>query len=358
MSSIKAIEIFHFYGNEPYNEYRISSFGFNTKSQELAFDSYISGYKNGANAMYEGFKSASIEDRIDIQDTICFPLCFVHCHTIELYLKLFYIKYLKKNDSDFSEFIRKNSHSIMALWNSIKKEIDRLLLRMGSSIDLTVIDSYIMQIERFDKSSFNYRYPIDKDTKMIHVGSQSLDIVTMHEQMNKLYSYLEQIRYDINTTLEKFPIDKSSVQIINKTYTKAKTNINELLSLYEAEKEEKSKKGNNIYDDAENLYDVRMQEIISKLDYNGKVLLLILLLSGKDLKYGRCKLANNPSERSIDFYKLLISNISETGIEFNSSEDAFFHNYFRDKIESMNPSYGYEFLNVSLKELDKSLENK
>ncbi len=94
------------------------------------------------------------------------------------------------------------------------------------------------------------------------------------------------------------------------------------------------------------------------IEPNMEVMVDPAYLTAKTSVRSEINVANNPSERSIDFYKLLISNISETGIEFNSSEDAFFHNYFRDKIESMNPSYGYEFLNVSLKELDKSLENK
>ena len=349
--------IFKYYEDEPYNEYRISYFGWESKSQALAFDNYISGYKFAADSIYESFKIASIDGRIDIQDTICFPLCFIYRHIVELYLKLFYIKYLKQSDVDLKCFINHNGHRIKTLWNYIRPEIERLLTRAGSDVNLFAIDHYMIEIDTFDERSFNFRFPIKNDIKMVHNGCKILDIPIMNERMNAFLSYLEKVRKDIHIQLEKFPIEESKVNCINTVYIKSRESFIEILNIYKGDKQNPEDTDNDLLDSLfYGTYDTPIRNITINLDHNQKVLLLLLILSGKDLVYDSCILAVDPKERRKDFYKLLISNIQDVHIDFNIEPNILFQNYFNDKVCCINPNLGYKFLMLAINEMDKCFD--
>ncbi|MCD8049638.1 MAG: hypothetical protein LUG52_08595, partial [Clostridia bacterium] len=61
------------------------------------FWQYIQGYVFAVKALYKEYVSCS-KNRIDLLDTIIYPLCFNYRQIIELYIKYLYFKYSPEND--------------------------------------------------------------------------------------------------------------------------------------------------------------------------------------------------------------------------------------------------------------------
>lgn len=167
------------------NKYlEFSHFGWgNINSQ---FYGYIRGYKRSADTLVE-FALAS--NRIEILDTYIFPVLFLYRQFIELSLKSLYLEYADKSMHEKIQTIKQVSHNLAQMWNKLKPTLIDVSNNKSEEEIVNVVESYIMQYHNFDKGSFKFRYPIDKDANPLIKGEERIDLVNLKERMTELDNF-------------------------------------------------------------------------------------------------------------------------------------------------------------------------
>ena len=302
-------KMFNYYDTGIYaHQKRISYYGWEGKGIQ-AFYNYIVGYINASNAIYNSFIQAAENGDISTQDTIGFPLCFNYRQSIELYLKYFYLKYVSKNNDDFIIFLHV-SHNLASSWNKIKPTLQNLLQRQESSISLNQIEEYLLEWHNFDNKSFTMRYPINKLGEATHKSNKRLDIVNLKQNMDNFYDIMSNIDSTIDNQMVKFPLDKRLEQKIRIIYSNCKPNITEIICLLTNENSDK-------------LINTKYRDYFYSLDVDFQVLLGLLYFSARDVITGRCKLAIDLTDKKIDFYKIIITNMNEVNLKFDDNQSDF-----------------------------------
>ncbi|MBE5393804.1 hypothetical protein HT747_01215 [Brevibacillus borstelensis] len=166
------------------NYLEFSHFGWGDINSQ--FYGYIKGYKESADTLVD-FALAS--KRIAILDTYIFPILFLYRQFIELSLKSLYLEYSEEPMADKIQAIKQASHNLEAMWKKLKP----ILIEASDSDDekdtVKTVESYILQYHRFDKGSFKFRYPIDKDYNPLLKGEERIDIVNLKECMTELDNF-------------------------------------------------------------------------------------------------------------------------------------------------------------------------
>lgn len=123
--------------------------------------SYMSiAYKNAAKLIYEKIKDS--RGNYYVIDSLVYPMCFCYRHSVELYLKALAFKLF--TDETKRKDILKKGHNLMEVWLAIKPELSRIGEEYQRfPCEIGALDSYIIQIDRFDGESMKMRYPIEKD---------------------------------------------------------------------------------------------------------------------------------------------------------------------------------------------------
>lgn len=146
----------------------------------------IKGYKDSADKLVE---YALGSKRISILDTFIFPILFLYRQFIELSLKSLYLEYSDEQMSDKIQTIKQASHNLSSMWNKLKPVlIDASDTQEEKKLVLSV-ESYIMQYHSYDKNSFKFRYPIDKNNNPLLKGEERLDIVNLKDRMTELDNF-------------------------------------------------------------------------------------------------------------------------------------------------------------------------
>lgn len=166
-------------------------FGGVYRKEELRsqLSSYIDGYREATDAIYERFKKESGKGHIWVQDTIVFPLIFNHRHCVELEIKHLFCL----SDSSFDKLKFNTTHKLGVLWSKIKDFIIERSGRIGLSYDTEAIGHYINQIESLDEGSFRFRYPMDVNLKSTNKELTILNVDSFHCQMNLFHDTMEEI---------------------------------------------------------------------------------------------------------------------------------------------------------------------
>jgi len=161
-----------------------SHFGWgNINSQ---FYGYIKGYKESADTLVD-FALAS--QRIAILDTYIFPVLFLYRQFIELSLKSLYLEYSNESMSDKIQTIKQVNHNLANMWNKLKPTLIEVSDGKSEKELVKIVESYILQYHNFDKHSFKFRYPIDKDYNPLLKGEERIDIVNLKECMTELDNF-------------------------------------------------------------------------------------------------------------------------------------------------------------------------
>ena len=143
--------------------------------------------------MSDGYKEAAdmLAERKDLPDYFVYPICFLYRHALELKLKAIYFYYSLPINAPFTDeivsrrndFLRKNHHDLNKLWQ------DNLLYLRDKIKQFNVpeqliqeISNGISQVDEFDHSSFEMRYPCSKEKD----ATYSVKINTTHEQIHGL----------------------------------------------------------------------------------------------------------------------------------------------------------------------------
>lgn len=201
-------------------------YGWDSNKHSALID-YLKGYKTAAYTIYSKYEEAIENNNVAILDTLGFPLIFLYRHTIELYLKFLYIELkpildakLKKNNNKAEETTKKDitedpyqkiitsflndvGHNLQKIWDKVKPIIIELS-NMESTKDkpsrkylyefnISAIEHYILEVNKQDLYSFDFRYPFNKSYEMTHTKDKKLDIENLHEKMTCLFDYFNVI---------------------------------------------------------------------------------------------------------------------------------------------------------------------
>lgn len=278
------------------------------------FESYIKGYREAAKCTFNCFLQSSVDDKTDIQDTICYPLIFIHRHCFELSLKFLYINLFENYDPVKVKELINKSHDLLNIWLFIKNDLKDVASRIGFIIYYDAIECYVEQFDKEDKKSFDYRYPIRKDDKLseVHTKWKYLDIVNFHEKMTAILDYLYKISHYVDNQLTEFEFNEEFNANFDNVLLSSKDKILELFSYYDVigniEKQNKDKKWLKMSDIQMSSEDEleKRYTFINSFSLNQKILLIILSLAGS--KIGSFNLAINEDERRKDIYRLLFDN--------------------------------------------------
>lgn len=167
-----------------------------------AFDRYAEAYYESACALYEKVKQS--RGQYNIIDSLGITMCFCYRHFVELYLKFIYIKYVCKTEEEYKAFLNKG-HNLVELWNASKPTLKTMKDRVGTTVNLNILEHYIKEVNHFDDQSMSMRYPINKELKPMHPNTR-LDLQHLHDRMEELHMAVEGLVYDFaNQITISFP---------------------------------------------------------------------------------------------------------------------------------------------------------
>lgn len=153
---------------------------------DVAYAGYIDGYKKGADTLVEYSLSMLKEGRIDVADTYVFPICFMYRQFVELALKSIYVIYSGDDDVTQEKNIKRVSHDLTKIWAIVRPIIEKNSL---AEDDIDIAEDYVSQMHEYEKTSFEFRYPTEKNGNMIHEKWKYLDLVNLKERMEAFYNY-------------------------------------------------------------------------------------------------------------------------------------------------------------------------
>ena len=173
--------------------------------------------------------------KIEIIDTLIYPLFFNYRHSIEAYLKALYFNHGNHTDEEKQKFLKKG-HNLQSLWNHLQPTLNAGKKHVGSSVNLIAIKDYIKEINQFDPDSMVMRYPVSKDLKNNKGRQYRIDFMHFGKSMDKLCNDLRQIDCDISNQMDEIATPEEVSNYLE-VFTQYKVEIDGFLSLLEKEKE-------------------------------------------------------------------------------------------------------------------------
>lgn len=161
---------------------------------------YITGYKEAADTLVDYSLSSLTKGQIGIADMYVFPICFMYRQFMELALKSIYVCFSSDDDTKKEKNINKVSHNLEKTWKIVRPIIEKYSLEEEKK-DIDVAEDYILQMHNYQKSSFEFRYPTEKNGKIIHEKWQYIDLVNLKDKMERFYNYYIGISEQIPTIL-------------------------------------------------------------------------------------------------------------------------------------------------------------
>ncbi|MBU3206984.1 hypothetical protein KPL33_08330 [Clostridium algidicarnis] len=167
------------------NYYNFAHFGWG--NVETQFYGYMEGYKEAADNLIE---YATNSKDIKTLDTFIFPICFLYRQYLELAMKNIFLKYSGSSEEDKVKVIKNVSHNLNEMWKKMVLIISEETTNEEKE-DIKIVRDYIKQFSDFDKSSFTFRYPINKELDLLFKEEKFLDLINLRERMNELYNFFE-----------------------------------------------------------------------------------------------------------------------------------------------------------------------
>lgn len=157
----------------------------------VAFAGYIEGYRIAANKLIDEAIEAAKQYRIEVCDTLVFPILFLYRQYIELALKDMFITCSFHSNDEIVNFINKSNHDLMRAWEMIKPIMKNCATGEEDDKSIEIAESYIRQFHSFSKTSFEFRYPIDKKGDIIHSEPYRLDLLNLKDKMERLSHFFD-----------------------------------------------------------------------------------------------------------------------------------------------------------------------
>jgi len=163
----------------------------NASKNKYTYSKYTKGYFKATECLYN--ELVNEETAIVERDKISYPFLFLYRHTIEITIKE--ILFLEHDDSE-------GVHDLIINWNSLRVIVSTYLPKKNITIILDNLETYIIAINEFDKTSTQNRYPIQKKNVSSYKGDVcfSPDKLMKYmndfmRQMDVIKSLLEKLKY-------------------------------------------------------------------------------------------------------------------------------------------------------------------
>lgn len=166
--------------------------------------SYIDGYREAVNAIFDRFNLEAKQGHIWVQDTIVFSLIYTHRHCVELELKRLFCL----TDKKFEELAQNNTHRLCELWTRVKDFLITRANRLDIKIDIDALNHYIIAVDSYDEGSFRFRYPMDTKLNSTNISLELINIATFHRQMNLFHDTMESIYHTLDNQVDEWALNK------------------------------------------------------------------------------------------------------------------------------------------------------
>lgn len=172
-------------------------------SGDLAADfyKYAEDYFCAANCVMQHLiEEASEKGDIAKLDLWYFSMLYIYRQSLELILKANIFK-VETSDQQRTIILANIQHDL-------KKALDELLCLKKiielESIDVNWISNFLYDISQIDGKSDMFRYPFDKDEKILFESQTHISLVATYNNMNKAYSILSDLYKTGSFTEQKF----------------------------------------------------------------------------------------------------------------------------------------------------------
>lgn len=290
-------------------------------------------------------------------------MCFNYRQIIELYIKYLYFKYSETDDADKSRFVSRVSHKLNKAWIEVKPLLMPLLSKIESSIDITLFDEFINEIDDFDTDSFRMRYPIKKDLTYVHPASVKLDVEGLHRKMIDFFSLFKRLDCELEQVIINNNYDVNLINNIIVIYCKYKDELFKVSTLLNelAQKEINNQESFDFIADAieynhNNSLENELEDSIIKMQTENAFILALLTQVGKNLSDGCYKLAVN-DERKKDFFKLLEITLQQCD-EFITLDGLYSNRDMCYSILEKGYTITSNWINISLSIMENCMDNE
>ena len=139
------------------------------------------GYKTAGDLMVE---AAGHDDLA--RDTLVFPIIFSYRHFLEISLKYLLATYGP------TVGIEPNwrSHDLATLWGSVLQVLEKYGTTDPDDADSNV-GAIILEFAKIDPASYAYRYPVDRNGRLLPVAQNDLHLPTLADVMNGIANYFD-----------------------------------------------------------------------------------------------------------------------------------------------------------------------
>lgn len=286
---------------------------------EFAFWKYAMAYYDSAEVLFEKFVASP--GQYDILDGVGLTMCFLYRHFVELSIKSLFVKFVRNSEEDFKAFLKKG-HRLTELWSATKPKLIDLKKRVGSSVDLDVLEHYILEFDRFDNDSMAMRYPVRKDLAAMHQSSR-LDIINLHHRVGELRQAFDGLSYDLENQMEA-KMEPERIDGFMKIYEAIRPKVLSLLE--ELRSSEKDVSNGKVW---LSLSDIEYAEpgsdkltrLLRSCTDDELIMLDTLYYTGRAIVSGGLTLPTDPQEARIDAVKLCILNMERDGLEFGKPKN-------------------------------------
>lgn len=290
----------------------------------FSFETISDGYWEAAKIILREMDS-NIQ-KIEIIDTLIYPLFFNYRHSIETYLKALFFNHGNHTDEEKQIFLKKG-HNLQSLWSNLRPTLNAGKKHVGSSVNLIAIEDYIKEINQFDPDSMVMRYPVSKDLKNNKGRQYRIDFMHFGKSMDKLCNNLRLIGYDISNQMDEIAT-LEEVSNYLEVFTQYKVEIDGFLSLLEKEKEKEKEKEEEFkgftisFSDSEFL---SINEEISQVDKflqdcasDLLILLNTLFYGGRAVNERSVQLSTSPIRKQEEFIHLCNEISKKDGLSFGT----------------------------------------
>lgn len=288
-------------------------------SGSFAFWKFALAYYESAEALFEKFKASAGQNAT--LDSLGMTICFLYRHFVELSVKYLYAKFARTNDDDFKAFLN-IGHNLNGLWKAVKPKISALKKRVGSSVDIGVLEHYIMEYHKFDEDSMVMRYPVKKDLSPMN-GVTRLDIVNLHDRTVDLYHMFETLSYDVDNQLYS-EVDQSEYNNFVVKYEELRQRMKELINELKplTEKEDEKFTIRNVMDELKGLKKgLSQMDLLCSCTDDEIILFDTLYYTGRAINSEELRLPKNPHEAKRDVIKMCILNMVRDHLEFGKPKN-------------------------------------
>ena len=259
--------------------------------------------------------------KIEIIDTLIYPLFFNYRHSIEAYLKALYFNHGNHTDEEKQKFLKKG-HNLQSLWNHLQPTLNAGKKHVGSSVNLIAIEDYIKEINQFDPDSMVMRYPVSKDLKNNKGRQYRIDFMHFGKSMDKLCNDLRQIDCDISNQMDEIATPEEVSNYLE-VFTQYKVEIDGFLSLLEKEKEkEKEKEFTISFSDLEpSLINEKISQVDNFFQDCASDLLILLnalFYGGRAVNEHSVGLSTSPIRKRKEFIHLCNEISKKDGLSFGT----------------------------------------